>query len=210
MAIDISGAYFDEGWDLIPSWNRDLRHINLNGLEGANCYCDEDAAETVRKALGGLSPEGCHWIDTGDYHYLSYFWMEKITGPFRLVLFDNHPDDQEDAFGAGLLSCGGWVKTARERLPMLKEVLWNCTDAGNDLPVFLSIDIDVLAAEHARTDWNQGGMSLDELRSAVAGLKASCHIIGTDICGGITAGKGGSEADFLINRNTKLALMELL
>ena len=183
---------------------------DFSALEGTNCYCSEESAAQIRQAISGLPLCAVHRIGTGDYHYVSLFWLERITEPFTLVLFDNHPDDQEDAFGAGLLSCGGWVKTARERLPMLKEVLWNCTDAGNDLPVFLSIDIDVLAAEHARTDWNQGGMSLDELRSAVAGLKASCHIIGTDICGGITAGKGGSEADFLINRNTKLALMELL
>ena len=38
-------------------------------------------------------------------------WMEKITEPFSLVLFDRHPDTQRPSFG-DITSCGGWVRSS--------------------------------------------------------------------------------------------------
>lgn len=210
VAITISSAYSDEGWSLPDSIGKRFREVELIGLEGANCYCDDDASEAIRAAIRGLGPEGTHWIDTGDYHYLSYFFLEKIDEPFQLVLFDNHPDDQEDAFGAGLLSCGGWVRKAEDTLPMMKGVLWNSIDADPALPIFLSIDIDVLSEEYAMTDWSQGTMSLEDLESAIRSLKSRFRIIGADICGGITLEKGGCAADFRKNTITKASLLDML
>lgn len=210
VAITISSAYSDEGWNLPDSIGKRFREVELIGLEGANCYCDDDASEAIRAAIRGLGPEGTHWIDTGDYHYLSYFFLEKIDEPFQLVLFDNHPDDQEDAFGAGLLSCGGWVRKAEDTLPMMKGVLWNSIDAYPSLPVFLSIDIDVLAETYARTDWDQGTMSLEKLLSEIMDLKSHFRIIGVDICGGITTDKGGCAEDFRINLETKARIIEAM
>lgn len=210
VAITISSAYFDEDWRQFRGKDNEFEELNLFGLEGANCYCDDEACETIRDSLAGISPEGIHWIDTGDYHYLSHFFLEKINEPFTLVLFDKHPDNQEDAFGAGLLSCGGWVKKASDTLSLMKEVLWNRTEADPSLPVFLSIDIDVLSEDYARTDWDQGEMSLEKLLSEIMELKSHFRIIGADICGGITTDKGGCAEDFRINRETKTKIIEAL
>lgn len=210
VAITISSAYFDEDWRQFRGLDNKFDELNLSGLEGANCYCDDEACETIKKALTGISADGIHWIDTGDYHYLSHFFLEKINEPFSLILFDNHPDNQEDAFGAGLLSCGSWVKKASDTLPFMKEILWNRTDADSSLPVFLSIDIDILSEKYARTDWSQGSMSLESLLSGIMEIKSRFRIIGADICGGITTDKGGHAEDFRINLETKAKIIDAL
>ncbi|MDQ9825992.1 hypothetical protein RFZ44_22080, partial [Acinetobacter sp. 163] len=55
-------------------------------------------------------------------HYMSRIWLEKITEPVTLVVFDNHTDMQPPAFG-GLLSCGGWIEAALTEIPLLQRVI---------------------------------------------------------------------------------------
>ena len=52
-----------------------------------------------------------------------------------------------------------------------------------DLPVFLSIDKDVLSTEDVRTNWDQGEMRLEELLSHVESVGRGRRILGVDICG---------------------------
>ena len=201
IIMNISGVFDDESWTPEGATVMDFR-----SLEGCNCYCTEEAASTFRKAMDPLPLHGVHWIDTGDYHYLSKLWMEKIAEPFSLALFDNHPDDQEDAFGSGLLSCGSWVAKAREDLPLMKSTALNCTELPAGLPVYLSIDLDVMPREYARTDWSQGEMPLDALLSAVSAISAEHRILGADICGGLTVAKGATAEDLAVNSRTRNAL----
>ena len=198
--INISGVYEDEAW--APE---DAVSINLRGLDGCCCYCDADAEEAIRAALAHYPPAGLHWIDTGDYHYISKLWMEKIEEPFALALFDNHPDDQPGAFGS-ILSCGGWVRAAREGLPMLKADYLNTADIPGSLPVYLSIDLDVMPPQFARTDWSQGNMALDELQSALGRIAGGHRIIGADICGGLTVAQGATAEDLAVNVRTRKVL----
>ena len=227
--------------------------VDLSSLEGTNCYCDAAAAGAIRSAISGLPVRALHWLDTGDYHYLSRFWLEKAAGelgddPFALVLFDHHPDMQEPAFG-GVLSCGGWARDAFLGIPNLTQVLLvginpdleveildlvfdgvlavtseDLRHTGDGLsqdvlemfsllepriPVYISIDKDVLTKDYARTDWDQGCMTLPQLEQAVR-LAASGHrLIGSDVCGGLVRGKGGGDGDFAVNLSTDLALEKL-
>lgn len=163
-------------------------NTDFSRLEGTVCYCSDEAAEQIRARIAGLPLGAVHLIGTGDCHYQSLFWMERIEEPFALVLFDNHPDDQEPAFGADILSCGSWVARARATLPLMRADYWlrdsRTAEIPRSLPLYLSIDIDVLSEEYARTHWSQGDMSLPELVAAVENLKSAHRIIGADICGG--------------------------
>lgn len=213
--MDFSGVYKAERFRPDGSaW------LDLTDLEGTECYCDPHAADRVRRriaAVAGTSPQawqvpGIHWLDGGDYHYASLFWLERIDRPFTLVLIDNHPDDQRGAFGGDLLSCGGWVAEARVTLPMLKETAW-IREAGQeavlpDLPVYLSIDKDVLSGDYARTNWDQGAMTLPQLKDAVRAIASRHEILGIDVCGELSAAKGASDRDYAINRATNLELQD--
>lgn len=183
-------------------------------LEGTNCYCCDESAAIIREKVSELPLEAVHLIGTGDYHYVSLFYLERISRPFRLVLFDNHPDDQKAVLMDGLLSCGSWVGEAR-RLEMLRDSVWirrvedlaQFDPAG--LPLYLSVDLDVLDEKYASTNWDQGTMSLDELCRAVDALKSRGSIIGVDICGGLTIEKGASPEDLAKNKAAEEALLDL-
>jgi len=95
--------------------------IDCRDLEGTRCYLDDSAKSILVDRLNEYSAEGIHFIDSGNYHYLSLLWLQKITTPFNLVLFDHHPDNQPPSFGE-ITSCGGWVLEATETLPNLKNV----------------------------------------------------------------------------------------
>lgn len=180
---------------------------DFSHLEGTNCYCDADSALAIRQAISGLPLCDVHCIGTGDYHYVSLFWLERIREPFCLVLFDNHPDDQQTAFGGDLLSCGSWVAEAR-KLPMCKAVLWydgNGQKHGTleqDLPVYISVDLDILDKAYAVTDWDQGCMTLDWLIGQIEELRSIHRLAGADICGGITESKGAMSCDLRLNSST--------
>ena len=123
--LDFSGCFSPEKMlfpeRIVRTWN--FEWIDFRDLGGTMCFCSEESAAEIRRRLDGNFGGELHWIDTGDYHYLTYFFLERLTVPFTLLLLDNHPDDQPSVFGGDLLSCGGWVLAAMEQLPMLRKVV---------------------------------------------------------------------------------------
>lgn len=192
----------------------ETRFSDYQQIAGSRCYCSEDAGNEIRRMISAMPLHAVHYIGTGDFHYQTLFWLERITEPFALVLLDNHPDDQPGAFGEELLSCGNWVLHAR-RLPMLRSFSWvrkpDDFSQGmlpDGLPLYISVDLDVLSREFAHTDWDQGEMSLQELVSILGDIPASGghRIIGVDICGGTAPEKGGTDADMELNTSTRKAV----
>ena len=120
--MNFSGIYKQQQFWQTGEIQRNISWVEVQELPGSNCYCDGNAMETLRQKLEEFDADGIHFIDSGNYHYMSRIWLEKLNTPFRLVVFDNHTDMQPPAFG-GLLSCGGWVAASLEELPLLKEVL---------------------------------------------------------------------------------------
>lgn len=203
--LHLSALYAEEGWAPEGSLALELCH-----LEGTNCYCSPEAENALRHAVATIPYGGINWIDTGDYHYISKLMLERICEPFILALYDNHPDDQDGAFDSGVLSCGNWVKMAREGLPLMKSDYLNTPEIPEGLPVYLSVDLDVLSKEYARTDWTQGDMALSRLLSDIGRIGAGHRLLGVDICGGLTAGKGSTAEDLRINTRTRLILQDYL
>ena len=240
IIMDFSGIYRQQQFWQDGEIQKNISWVEVQELPGSNCYCDEDAMDILRQKLEKFETDGIHFIDSGNYHYMSRIWLEKLCVPFRLVVFDNHTDMQPPAFG-GLLSCGGWVAASLEELPLLKEVVlvgpdqeaFDQTDTvlqekvrflsrerlremtmeekvlffeelSVDLPVYLSVDKDVLCAEDASTTWSQGDMTLEELGQFVAILLEKQDILGMDVCG--ECDPDACEGDHLNN----LANRELL
>ena len=174
--------------------------LDFTSLEETRCYCSARSAELIRKALAPYGPGGVHWLDSGDYHYVSLFIQELITEPYSLVLFDNHPDDQAGAFGQELLSCGSWVSEVR-RLPNWRE---------SAEKVYISIDKDVLSPDYARTDWDQGTMTLDELFASIRDISLKHKIIGVDVCGEVKNTEDTCSEDVSINSETNRLIQEFL
>lgn len=111
----------DACYDLLAESKADVKIIDCSDINGTRCYLDDESKEALKERFECITPEGVHFIDSGNYHYLSLFQLEKIDGDFALILFDNHPDMLKPSFGE-ITSCGGWVMEAVEKLPHLKKV----------------------------------------------------------------------------------------
>ncbi len=117
LLMNLSGAYEEQDF-----WRKERSTwVRLEDLSGTNCYCDEAAVRAIREKIGEFTLSGIHFIDSGNYHYMTRIWMDKAKNPFSLLVFDNHTDMQPPAFG-GLLSCGGWIADALESVELLDHV----------------------------------------------------------------------------------------
>jgi arginase family enzyme len=99
--------------------------IDCTDIPGTDCYCDDEAVETIRKRIadaGIKNASGIHFFDNGNFHYMSKIWTDMVQEPFSLVVFDHHPDMQEPRFG-NILSCGGWVKKVLEENKFIDNVV---------------------------------------------------------------------------------------
>lgn len=77
--------------------------------------------EFFREAQRDLAPYVLY--GSGDFHHLTALWARRLTEPFILISFDNHPDWDVRPPRWG---CGGWVNRALE-LPNVKRIsVWGC------------------------------------------------------------------------------------
>ena len=218
VIMNFSGIYKNQNFYKDHA-EKEIFWTELSDLSGCNCYCDAEASDRIRKEIQAFTGNGIHFIDSGNYHYMTRLWLEKLQIPFRLLVFDNHTDMQPPAFG-GLLSCGGWITVSLEELPLLQEVILVGPDEeaytqvepdlqqkvlflsreklstmtaeekegffnnlSEDLPLYVSVDKDVLCKGDASTTWSQGDMLLSELMSFLELVLERQNILGMDVCG---------------------------
>ena len=218
VIMNFSGIYKNQNFYKDHA-EKEIFWTELSDLSGCNCYCDAEASDRIRKEIQAFTGNGIHFIDSGNYHYMTRLWLEKLQVPFRLLVFDNHTDMQPPAFG-GLLSCGGWIAASLEELPLLQEVILVGPDEeaytqvepdlqqkvlflsreklstmtteekegffnnlSEDLPLYVSVDKDVLCKGDASTTWSQGDMLLSELMSFLELVLERQNILGMDVCG---------------------------
>ncbi len=187
--------------------------LDCRDLDGTRCYLDDFSKEELVRRIKDFGYTGIHFIDSGNYHYLSLLWLMKIDQDFNLILFDYHPDNQPPSFGQ-ITSCGGWVLEAEETLSHLKNVFTYGVDEGiainqipTDLPLYISIDKDILSTIDAITDWDQGNMTLSQMIEMLNELFENHEILGVDICG--DSGEYAESGAFL-NNQTNQTLFDFL
>lgn len=256
--------------------------LDFTTLSGTNGFCDDAAADEIRRRIADFPARGLHFLDNGNYHYLTRFWCEKITEDFALVVYDHHVDLRKPVF-PGLMSCGSWIRdvllrnshcravliigperaqadiierelqsladednfsdesvsgTAAEPRMIADSAVHDRTPSASDvnhpahtwtyvrreaddqsprssapvrvscfteddildgraarelphildalrLPVYISIDKDVLSRKVLRTNWDQGIMTEAEFRHELDRFTTDpqIHILGADICG---------------------------
>ena len=214
VILDFSGIYQEEQfWKEENVIWADVREIS-----GTNCYCDQEAVKELEEKLEDLPSEGIYFIDSGNYHYMSRIRAAQITEPFRLLVFDHHTDMQLPAFGGLLSCGGWISSALEEVENLMEVCLigppqvdydqveerfrrrvkyvseeelsrrswWE--EVPTDLPLFISIDKDVLCKQDASTTWSQGKMTLTELLTGLEKLLGrfqakNGRISQVDICG---------------------------
>ena len=186
-----------------------LQYFDCSDIEGTRLFCEKKAEDRLKSIIKENGISGIHFIDSGDYHYITKFMTDFIKEPFDLVLIDHHTDMQSSIVG-DMLSCGNWAKKVLSNPYLhqlyligpekhdlrsvenqskvidisIEELEQGCSiPLETKYPVYISIDKDVLSEKYAITNWNQGDMSLGMLENVLAYFLKQCEVIGIDICG---------------------------
>ena len=162
--------------------------LDFTDLCGCGMYLDVHAEAVLLSSIKPYAPSGLHFIDNGNYHYMTRLFASYIDTPFDLFVFDHHTDDMPPAFG-DLKSCGSWIYDIKKENPQLKScfLIQDASDLEkykpSERPLYISVDKDVLSETVLRTNWDQGEMTEEEFFGIFTGLINKRHIIGIDICG---------------------------
>lgn len=168
VLMDFSGVFSFE------TFASAMAKVDLRSLRGTDCYCDSAAADAIRRAIAPFPARGVHFLDSGNYHYATKFWLEKIHEPFSLVVLDHHTDAQPPAWGDGLLSCGGWVANVAATNPNLRDVLVAGAPASSvaEVPAETSARIDFVCEDALLC----GGRLAADARAALERLRGPVYV----------------------------------
>lgn len=240
MILDFTHVYRDED---IKDIDR-FRYIDCSDIQETDMYCSKNAYEKIWGRIEPYGIQGIHYIDSGNYHYISKIITDHIDEPFGLVMYDHHTDMQMPMVPE-MMSCGDWAGQALSQNKNLRQLVivgppesdieqtlesYSGSQSGRlltfsaedlhgdllenklklirtDLPLYISIDKDVLGPEYTETNWSQGDMSIDGLERLLsvflggqveeknsdacrndernAGDIRHSRILGVDICGEI-------------------------
>ncbi len=240
LILDFTHVYCDED---IKDIDR-FRYIDCSDIQETDMYCSKDAYEKIWGRIEPYGIQGIHYIDSGNYHYISKIITDHIDEPFGLVMYDHHTDMQIPMVPE-MMSCGDWAGQALSQNKNLRQLVivgppesdieqtlesYSGSQRGRlltfsaedlhgdllenklklirtDLPLYISIDKDVLGTEYTETNWSQGDMSIDGLERLLsvflggqgeeknsdacrndernAGDIRHSRILGIDICGEI-------------------------
>lgn len=240
MILDFTHVYCDED---IKDIDR-FRYIDCSDIQETDMYCSKNAYEKIWGRIEPYGIQGIHYIDSGNYHYITKIITDHIPEPFGLVMYDHHTDMQIPMVPE-MMSCGDWAGQALSQNKNLRQLVivgppesdieqalesYSGSQSGRlltfsaedlhgdllenklklirtDLPLYISIDKDVLGTEYTETNWSQGDMSiygLERLLSVFLGGQGeeknsdACRnderyagdirhsrILGIDICGEI-------------------------
>lgn len=240
LILDFTHVYCDE---YIKDIDR-FRYMDCSDIEETDMYCSKEAYKRIWEKIKPYGIQGIHYIDSGNYHYITKIITDHIDEPFGLVMYDHHTDMQIPMV-PGMMSCGDWAGQALSQNKNLRQLVMvgppekdidqtleshNGSQSGRllifsaedlhggllenklklirtDLPLYISIDKDVLGTEDCETNWSQGDMSIDGLERLLgvflggqgeernydacrnderyAGYIRHSRILGIDICGEI-------------------------
>lgn len=238
MILDFTHVYRDED---IKDIDR-FRYIDCSDIQETDMYCSKNAYEKIWGRIEPYGIQGIHYIDSGNYHYITKIITDHITEPFGLVMYDHHTDMQIPMVPE-MMSCGDWAGQTLIQNKNLRQLVvvgppesdieqtlesYSGSQSGRlltfsaedlhgdllenklklirtDLPLYISIDKDVLGTEYTETNWSQGDMSIDGLERLLSvflggqgeekntdacrnderydgGIRHS-RILGVDVCG---------------------------
>lgn len=98
----------------VDEQNEPITIIDCSDIQGCDLYCTTEAENEIIKRTGQYGISGIHFIDSGNYHYISKINTDRIDYDFSLVLYDHHTDMQKPML-EGMTSCGDWAGQVLEQ-----------------------------------------------------------------------------------------------
>lgn len=118
LILDFSHVYCDEN---IPC-NDKLHWIDCSDIHECDLYCSKKAEKEIHRRVDPYGIDGIHFLDSGNYHYVTKIMTDRIGEPFSLILFDHHTDMQSPMID-GMISCGDWARSVLLENPNLQQLV---------------------------------------------------------------------------------------
>ena len=118
LILDFSHVYSDEN---IPK-NTGIHWLDCSEIEECDLYCSRQAEEKIREKIKPYGIHGIHFLDSGNYHYVTEIMTSQIQKEFQLVVFDHHTDMQKPMI-EHMTSCGDWAEKVLETNPWLQQLV---------------------------------------------------------------------------------------
>ena len=118
LILDFSHVYCDEN---IPR-NDKIHWIDCSDIYECDLYCSQSAEEEIHRRIDPYGIGGIHFLDSGNYHYVTKIMTDRISEPFSLILFDHHTDMQPPLID-GMNSCGDWARSVLLTNPNLQQLV---------------------------------------------------------------------------------------
>lgn len=144
--------------------------LDFTTLSGTTGFCDDAAADEIRRCIADFPARGIHFLDNGNFHYLTRFWCEKISEDFALVVYDHHVDLRKPVF-PGLMSCGSWIRDVLLRNSHCRAILIigpECAQAD-----IIERELQSLADEDSFSDDSMSGTAAERRMTADQATHAS-------------------------------------
>lgn len=118
LILEFSHVYCDEN---IPK-NTGIHWLDCSEIEECDLYCSRQAEEKIREKIKPYGIHGIHFLDSGNYHYVTEIMTSQIQKEFQLVVFDHHTDMQKPMI-EHMTSCGDWAGKVLETNPWLQQLV---------------------------------------------------------------------------------------
>ncbi len=105
LILDFSHVYCDEN---IPKNDKSALAGLFLILRNVILYCSKRAEEEIRARIAPYGIHGIHFLDSGNYHYVTGIMTALIKQKFSLILLDHHTDMQKPMIEQ-MTSCGDWA-----------------------------------------------------------------------------------------------------
>lgn len=163
LILDFTHVYEDE----TVRDREQFQWIDCSDIAESHLYCSPSAYEEIRKRIEPFGISGIHFIDSGNYHYVTKIMTDFLKEPFVLVCFDHHTDMQKPMV-EGMTSCGDWAgQVLRESTYLQQLVLIGPPQQ----------DIDGIASEKTQTQTGEKDKLLtfseEELQNGTAKTKVA-------------------------------------
>ena len=116
--LDFTHIYIDENIEQTEN----IVRIDCSDILETDLYCTKEGEAEIQKRIENFSINGVHFIDSGNYHYITKIMTDKINKKFSLVLFDHHTDMQKPMV-EGMTSCGDWAAQVIEQNENLEQLI---------------------------------------------------------------------------------------
>ena len=165
LILDFSHVYCDEN---IPR-NDKLHWIDCSDIYECDLYCSQSAEKEIHRRIDPYGIGGIHFLDSGNYHYVTKIMTDWISEPFSLILFDHHTDMQPPMID-GMISCGDWARSVLLTNPNLQQLILIRPKKADIQAVFS--DKQLKAREKKRLKEKLIAFSTEELRAEEGHEKA--------------------------------------